>query len=90
MPFSYFNKINKLRPNDNLSVVKKTQKTPFGVADSRQLPASKRSGLPEVTTTSLDTWKFGLQVEGGVLAARALDIPNPATVKHRVIFKVCF
>jgi hypothetical protein len=90
MPFSYFNKISKLRQNDNLSVVKRTQKAPFGVADSRQLPASNRSGFPKVTTTSLHTRKSDLHVEGEIHAALALDSPNPATVKHRGIIKVCF
>ncbi len=44
MPFSYFIKINKLRPNGNACVVKKTQKTPISVADLRQLLISTHRG----------------------------------------------
>jgi hypothetical protein len=42
MPFGYLIKINKLRPNIQFCVVKKTQNTSFGVVDLHRQSASIR------------------------------------------------
>jgi len=80
MPLSYFIKINKLRPNGNACVVKKTQKSLFSVADSRQLLFSIRLGFQKVTTSALRTQDFGWNAAGVIFVAQPFVTPSPASV----------
>jgi hypothetical protein len=46
MPFGYFNKINKMRPNSKSRVVKKTQKRFFRVVIQAQFGISRSERKP--------------------------------------------